>query len=143
MQTFLPYPSFTLCARALDSRRLCKQRVEGYQIARALLGLSKGWRRHPATLMWDGYEAALLDYTYRCCAEWKKRGFKDTITGKLEDLARTYDIRYSKAKEGRLPPWQGDERLHSSHRAALLHKMPLWYAQYGWTEEPKLDYFWP
>jgi hypothetical protein len=29
------------------------------------------------------------------------------------------------------------------HRAALLAKDPAWYGQYGWKEEPKIEYWWP
>ena len=37
MQTFLPYPSFVESAKALDNKRLGKQRVEAYQILKTLL----------------------------------------------------------------------------------------------------------
>jgi hypothetical protein len=41
------------------------------------------------------------------------------------------------------PPWLGMPEFHASHRAALLAKKPAYYAQFGWTEEPSLEYFWP
>jgi len=57
MQTFMPYGSqYDQTAKCLDVKRLGKQRVETYQILKALLGESKGWRNHPATRMWEGYE---------------------------------------------------------------------------------------
>ncbi len=31
----------------------------------------------------------------------------------------------------------------SNHRAALLYKDPEYYSQFGWTEEPALEYHWP
>ena len=66
MQTFLPYPDFKQSAACLDYRRLGKQRVEGVQILKAILGEKslndkpyKGWLNHPATLMWKPYPIAL------------------------------------------------------------------------------------
>ena len=66
MQTFLPYPDFKQSAACLDYRRLGKQRVEGVQILKAILGEKslngkpyKGWLNHPATLMWKPYPDAL------------------------------------------------------------------------------------
>lgn len=61
MQTFLPYPSFTLSAICLDNKRLNKQILECDQILNALApGSTSGWRNHPAVKMWRGYEPALL-----------------------------------------------------------------------------------
>ena len=54
MQTFLPYKTFKQSAQVLDNKRLGKQRVEAYQILRALCGESKGWVHQPATVMWRG-----------------------------------------------------------------------------------------
>lgn len=48
MQTFLPYASFVDSARALDLERLGKQRVETFQLLRALTAPDHGWRHHPA-----------------------------------------------------------------------------------------------
>ena len=47
MQTFLPYSSFDLTMECLDYRRLGKQRVEAFQILRALRGETDGWTNHP------------------------------------------------------------------------------------------------
>jgi hypothetical protein len=132
MQTFLPYADFELVARTLDWRRLGKQRSEALQIINALNG-ANGWSRHPAVKMWIGYEAALHVYKDCMIREWISRGYNNNmpLTGVMfigPDM----------------PPWLGDERVHSSHRARLLHKDPEWYGQFGWTEEPMAQgYFWP
>jgi hypothetical protein len=46
MQTFLPSSNFAVAARMLDSKRLNKQILEGYQILNVLSGNSPtgGWR---------------------------------------------------------------------------------------------------
>jgi len=134
MQTFLPYPDFARSAACLDNRRLGKQRVEAMQIRDALASLSNGlfpgWGNHPAVLMWQGYELALEDYLASCCVEWISRGFKNTI--KHDFIAITIT-----------PWWLHDGRFHSAHRAALLAKDPVHYGQFGWTETPAINYWWP
>lgn len=133
MQTFLPYKNFQQSARALDRQRLGKQRVEGYQILRTLVGLSTGWSNHPATRMWRGYTPALYAYTQTCIDVWRERGYKNTIS-----LPQPLMLDHNGA-----PPWLGDERLHSSHRANLLRKMPSHYEQFKWSDDPSMSYWWP
>ena len=119
----------------LDYRRLGKQRVEGRQIQTALQ-TGGGWSNHPATAMWEGYETALMAYTDACIREWIRRGYENTMPLMLNPVAPYFlDIQ--------MPPWLGCSRFHASHRAALLHKDPEWYSQFGWTEEPELNYVWP
>ena len=66
MQTFLPHKSFKKSLKVLDWRRLGKQRVEAHQVLNVLLGRTetKGWRNHPITRMWDGYEPALTELIF-------------------------------------------------------------------------------
>lgn len=131
MQTFLPYPDFKESARVLDRQRLGKQRVECYQIYRALQGLTKGWVNHPATRMWRGYEDALLCYCAHVCQEWESRGYTNNM------LIYHYEVFRAD------PPWLGDPNFHASHRSNLLRKDPAHYGQFGWTEPPTLPYVWP
>lgn len=138
MQTFLPYPNFVASARALDWRRLGKQRVEGRQLQTAIQrGDRTGWGRHPAALMWEKHVVALMAYTDCCIREWQRRGYENNMPLMLEVDAPYF------LTEVVMPPWLGDPAFHSAHRAALLYKDPDWYGQFGWTEEPKLDYIWP
>lgn len=132
MQTFLPYSDFHESARVLDYRRLGKQRVEAYQILNILRGgrTTGGWVNHPATRMWRGYDGLLAKYLNIMIHEWIMRGYKNTMSIAHIGIYET-------------PPWLGDERLHSSHRAALLAKHPTHYNQFGWIEIPVIEYFWP
>lgn len=68
MQTFLPIADFEQSLKCLDYRRLGKQRVEAKQILNVLSPDydKKGWRNHPAVLMWKGYEES-LKYYYNLC----------------------------------------------------------------------------
>ena len=135
MQTFLPFESFEESAKVLDMKRLGKQRVEVYQILRTLTNpRSKGWANHPAVTMWKGCEGTLAQYGMVCCAEWIRRGYKDTLTPKIQEYIML---------SGSVPEWLGLEKLHKSHRSALLYKHSEWYNQFGWNEKPELNYWWP
>ncbi len=133
MQTFLPYADFVETAKCLDYKRLGKQRVEAYQILEAIL-YGKGWIHHPATLMWVGYDEALVKYGIAICQEWRNRGYKDTMLEKFEALRKSLVI---------YPPWLGKEIFHASHRSNLLHKNPEYYSQFNWKEKDNLEYYWP
>lgn len=133
MQTFLPYPDFRLSLEALDSKRLGKQRVEALQIINALRGMSRGWRNHPATRMWAGHLEALNLYMAVSIEVWVARGYRNTMRPDPELFTLT----------PRMPDWLGDPRVHSSHRSALLRKMPEHYTRLGWSDDPEQPYYWP
>jgi hypothetical protein len=135
MQTFVPFNDMRQIATTLDYRRLGKQRVEVLQILRARHNLTRGWRNHPATLMWKGHEAALAIYGLTMCVEWITRGYKDTCADKIYAL--------SKMGSTSLPSWWGNDKIHASHRAALLAKDFKFYSQYNWNETPNINYVWP
>ena len=145
MQTFVPYSDFARTARALDDKRLGKQRVETLQIFRALVREKYGYKHHPAVLMWKGYESALLCYGMAICDEWIKRGFKDTVRQKLLDeaaVARPPTQRELRATNA-LPPWLAKPAVKRSHRAALVKKLPEHYAALFPDAGAFDDYIWP
>jgi len=135
MQTFLPYPDFKESARVLDNQRLGKQRVETLQILKALTLPEYGWKNHPATKMWRGFERYLVWYGLAICLEWRARGYKDTCLEKISAFEHGQPL--SK------PKWIGDDAIHASHRSNLLRKDPQFYARYAWTEPHDLPYVWP
>ena len=132
MQTFLPFPSFLDSAKCLDYRRLGKQRVEAYQIYNALLDPEYGWQNHPATKMWRGYPDALALYHNEMIAEWKKRGYNNTMHYLTVEFPAEF------------PPWLGDEDFHLSHRSMLLQKDYEFYRDKFPADTPlNLGYKWP
>ncbi|NYE35235.1 hypothetical protein F4692_000339 [Nocardioides cavernae] len=148
MQTFLPYPDFAASARALDQKRLGKQRVEAIQVVRALTVPDYAWRNHPAALMWRGFEEALGRYGFACCEAWLELGFGDTCAATIAaDLAaagvRTVRTQDELAGAGALPPWLGDPDLHLSHRSALVRKDPDFYRPLFPDAPDDLPYVWP
>ncbi|MEV5887942.1 MSMEG_6728 family protein [Nonomuraea fuscirosea] len=150
MQTFLPYPDFAASAAVLDPLRLGKQRVETLQVLRALTVPGYGWRHHPVVKMWAGYEEALVRYGLEMCRHWCSLGRADTcantMTTEVTRLRGTPVVRAQAelAAAGELPPWLGDEKLHLSHRSALLRKDPGFYRPvFGDADPDDLDYVWP
>lgn len=136
MQTFLPYADFDQSAKILDNKRLGKQRVEVKQIYRALLGETKGWRNHPATVMWRGYEKALLNYGIAICREWQRRGFEDSLM--TEFMAERNDSNLTDVQ----PWWLGNPTFHESHQSNLYRKDPDHYFAFA-SVGAGLPYLWP
>ncbi len=123
MQTFFPFSDAKTSLGVLDTRRLGKQRVEGYQILRTLQGYSNGWKNHPAVKMWRGHENALLDYTLIACEIWVGKGYTDSISDKLfEEFGHLMDgaVIY--------PSWTLRQDILDSHKAMLFRKDPTHYA---------------
>jgi hypothetical protein len=148
VQTFLPYPDFAASAAVLDDRRLGKQRVEALQVLRALTRTPYGWKRHPAVRMWEGHAAAVAAYGLAVCDEWVGRGHADTCAGTIGvDLAAAgLPPPVSQAvleRRGELPAWWGADRVHRSHRAALVRKDPAFYGPLFPDADPAEPYFWP
>lgn len=137
MVTFLPFRSFKKCAKALDNKRLGKQRVEAQQILNTLQRIRMNrkvpaWGHHPAVLMWQGYEMALRFYLSCMIKEWKRRGFENNMPDPMHKL--TFDLRWK-------PPWL-NKTLCMSHRSRLLQKDRKYYKKFGW-HVPKVPYYWP
>jgi hypothetical protein len=130
LQVFLPYPDLQDSVVCLDPKRLGNQ---VYRECKTLVG--GGWARHPASIMWRPYKAALISYALFGLDELERRGLSyPQHRAFFESLLPQPDVS---------PPWLGDERLHRSHRSALLRKDPEWYSQFGWSEPTDLPYFWP
>ncbi len=148
MQTFLPYDDFDRSAEVLDVRRLGKQRVEVIQIVRALTVPTYAWKSHPAVLMWEGHEEALGAYGMAIVRRWCELGFGDTCAATIQaDLATagvsTIRSQSRLAEAGELPDWLGDERLHRTHRSALIRKDPEFYRPEFPEVPDDLEYWWP
>lgn len=130
MQTFLPYRSFTRTMRCLDYRRLGKQRVEARQILNALEGKSRGWRSHPAVLMWAGHESSLRMYLRCAILEWMRRGYVNNM--EIPRLERC---------SARKPPWL-TAAFVETHRSNLIRKDRAYYGPMRHTPSD-LPYLWP
>lgn len=144
MQTFLPYPDFRRSAACLDRLRLGKQRLEAKQILMILLSEtdSPAWRHHPAVLMWTGYTSALAAYGRAVCAEWKRRGYRDSLLQYFRDRSPSIpDLDNIPALL--LPPWFGDTAFHKSHQSNLVAKFPEHYGPKFPDTPPGLPYIWP
>ena len=144
VQTFFPYADPRASAAVLDDRRLGKQRVETFQVLRALIWPTYGWKNHPVTRMWRGFVPGLVAYGLACVDEWRARGRADSTRASLLEFTGgvepDWDVLHA---EGRLPPWVGDEALHLSHRSSLVRKEPEHYRQHFGDIPDDLPYVWP
>ncbi len=149
MQTFLPSSDYEYSAQALDSKRLNKQILEGYQILKVLSGASESgaWRNHPAVLMWKEAENSLMDYIDHMVYEADWRGIK---TDKNVSNLKTLKSRFGDMWGRNTPVWQKPEHLSrvvESHKANLYRKDSIIYAKYQFnTAKPCCDkclYYWP
>lgn len=139
MQTFLPYEDFQETASVLDYRRLGKQRVETWQLIRAINGETKGWANHPAAVMWRGHTAVLASYGLVMCQEWKRRGYTDNMSDRFQEL-----ISSSTSQElNDMPRWLGRLELHVSHQSNLIRKFPEHYGPLFSGVPDDLPYIWP
>lgn len=121
MQTFLPSTSFHQSAKWLDNARLGKQRVECYQILKALTDPSYGWQNHPAVKMWRGHEMLLTVYAIDICNEWTSRGYKDICKDKIMNVSYEQGQFYCNFPYD-IPAWLTEE-FASNHRSILLGKV--------------------
>jgi hypothetical protein len=140
MQTFLPHLNYAQSAASFDTRRLQKQIVECQQLLNALLNPeAKGWRNHPAAIMWRGCEKSLADYAEACYEEWKNRGYGPNHKSilKIRELVAQHNLK------DQIPSWIGREDFHAAHRGNLLRKDFEYYSAQGWTESTELEYIWP
>jgi hypothetical protein len=145
VQTFLPYPDFERSARALDPRRLGKQRVEVLQICNAMHRETGGWINHPVTRMWRGYEPALVAYGLAVTRRWARLGHVDTVHDKLVTHLHGEPERTQRELRalGMLPPWLGRRDLHRAYRSALVRKDPEQYRPLFPDVADDLEYVWP
>lgn len=145
MITFLPSSSYIESAKILDTKRLIKQRLEAAQILALILSIPNkdgnkrtGYRNHPVTKMWLLYPSQLYIYYLAIFGEMEVRDINVNPLYYEEELNRqSINVPHL------VPLWSNDERLYSSHRAALLAKDYNYYSKYNWKEEPKIDYWWP
>jgi len=137
MQTFLPYSSFRESAKCLDKRRLSNQIKECQQILNALLNPeAKGWKNHPAVLMWRGSEDYLFYYATECYIVWHAQTFKSHLS--YEKI-----LMMEIPRDDKKPSWLGNQSFHDSHKSNLLRKDFEFYSQYGWNVPDNLEYVWP
>jgi len=109
--------------------------LEGYQLLRAGI-VGPGFERHPAKLMWVGYETSfVVDYLGAIYFECINRSIDAyELKDKIDDF---FDEHFP---TGSLvsPPWLTDpvlaDRVITSHRYRLYLKDPIYYSQWAGDE---------
>lgn len=136
MQTFMTAASYYDTASKLDDKRLGKQRVEAFQIIKALRGDyndTGAWVNHPATRMWAGNIYQLACYGYAICEEWIGRGFDDSLIDEFNN--EIHNKRVTKH-----PWWVNSELLHLTHQSNLMRKAS---DLYDFNVPDNIPYVWP
>lgn len=140
MQTFLPSPIFAESAHILDSKRLNKQIIEGYQILSGRVPNAN----HPACLMWANHKPLLVTYLSAFLNEYFNRmGCHHS----LEEAILTYKCVQPKSVS-KIPSWLGFPLFHLSHRVNLLRKNYEYYRTkielpFFCLEAYPTGYYWP
>lgn len=137
MQTFMTTAVYENTAAQLDDKRLGKQRVEAYQILKALRGEyadTGAWENHPATRMWAGNIYQLACYGLAMCHEWRARGHDDSLADKFAAIV-------FENKTTTKPWWVNNELLHMTHQSNLIRKFPEYYG--GFQVADNVPYVWP
>jgi len=140
MQTFMPHGDYVSVARALDSKRLGKQRVETYQIIKALRGeyaKTGAWVNHPASVMWSGHIYDLALYGLTVSIEFYERGYDgwnmcEVFNALTRNLADNNTEQY--------PWWVNNELLQLTHQSNLVRKD---HTKYDYPVPPNIPYIWP
>lgn len=133
MQTYLPYPDCSLSACCLDDKRLLKQRLDAFAIYIALKNKKRGEIfKDPAVMMWDGSITGLMWYHNLIADRARLRGLTtelNLITEKIQPVI--------------LPRWFGDQRVHDSHKSALMKRDPHHYSIWFGDFPQNLPLLWP
>lgn len=104
---------------------------------------TSGWDHHPAKVMWEGHELALLAYQEAVCNEWVARGYRDGTLHKSKVLMEPHVARLKANGADAMPPWLGLQAFHDSHKSNLLRKDPDFYSAEFGDIGPELEYYWP
>ena len=140
MQTFMTHNNYVESAKALDNKRLGKQRIEAFQIYKALRGdynETGAWVNHPATVMWRGNEYELALYGLTISVEFYERGFDgysmmQTFTEICNELQQGNTSSY--------PWWVNNELLRLTHQSNLNRKDENYYK---FNVPNNVPYVWP
>ena len=167
MQTFCPYPNFTMTALVLDYQRLGKQRVECLQILKTLKQGEFTCPNCPGPVThFNPYKTGY--HCYHCEAPLKKtpwynhpavlmwKSYESGLMLYLKEMCVQWvnmgykDTCWEKALQlgffmepAVLPFWFGNAEVHRSHQSNLLRKDPEHYGKFFFGIPSDLPYVWP
>ncbi len=172
MQTFLPFPCFTESAKALDNKRLGKQRVETLQLLKAAWQgpsvlydkIEREYVYNDVFHVDDPQNRKMFDvrktpwYNHPACQMWLSHetalcnyGIKiceEWIRRGFKDTCLGKIEMYIKRFVGRCPyddnpSFIGDEKFHLSHKSNLIRKDAAFYTEKFPGVPSNLEYVWP
>jgi hypothetical protein len=153
MITWLPDQNLVKSTNFLDHGHITNQAYEAATILHAIAGPGHhtGWSNLKGAAMWKGHDDGLALYLSLVIRQCRAQGiavpqnppydFEKDYAPNLGNhwlaprLCAVADIVW--------PEWLGEEKVHSSHRSNLLRKKPDFYRQFGWTDDPEAEIYWP
>lgn len=136
----MTHSNYVDTAKSLDNKRLGKQRVEAYQILKAIrgdYGTNGAWVNHPATNMWRNHEYELALYGLTISVEFYERGHDGyNMMMKFTDLCNELQSNNRKS----YPWWVNNQLLLLTHQSNLVRKNP---DHYEFNVPNNIPYVWP
>ena len=144
---WMPYPNMRLSAHVLSAALLGRQTAACVRILRLIAGHrdNRTDLYNIGTVAWSSHPEALVLYLDYCVSELNLRGQNRGIPSPRSRVGvKLYQIPAEWSQnDPAVPEWLGVERIHASHRAALLAKDPGWFAQFAWSEPRVRALAWP
>lgn len=140
MQTFMTHDNYVDTAKALDTKRLGKQRVEAYQILKALRGDyadTGAWVNHPATVMWRNHSYDLALYGLTISMEFYERGFDGW---NMVEIFTDFQTQLRDNNSEQYPWWVNSQLLTMTHQSNLVRKDADYYT---FNVPSNIPYVWP
>lgn len=166
MNTFLPYKSFKKSARCLDYRRLGKQRIETWQIYKALKqGLyttCPNCGGNGENTVYPFQKCKRCNTTGKIKTPWYNhpivkmwKGYEDALLVYGKNICEEWIDRHYKDtmwerfcteivirnKKLIYPPWLGKKVFHDAMKSNLLRKDLIFYSKYKWEVSVNLPYY--
>lgn len=95
------------------------------------------WFFHPATQAWRDRIYQLSVYGTVMCAEWKRRGYQDSLLPWFEQVRE----RYADSNTS-VPSWVSDAEVTRAYQSNLIRKNPAYYRPFFPNIPDNLPYIW-
>ena len=160
MNIWLPYDNFYASAKCLSNVHL-DELINSIVLtlkAQRKVNLKENqmhWMQNPTVKLWKCSTVALMFYGIIATDQRMDRGFESPMADSFLYGYEPHIYAYASSlvvrkptmialqKECGLPNWFGQNKLHASHRAALLALDIAHYSKFGWPEKPALNIYYP
>lgn len=149
--TWVPYESFDACRAAMNPLQRRLQVAHCMKVLDTLLlGDERAVRRSPAAQLWAGHGEWFTAYALVMIGDWDERsGFVERVAARMgmseaallatadQQVLETMHMNSTGMIER--PHWLGDQRIHTSHRAAMGNGVKVEWSLLVWPDGIVLD----